>query len=243
MIFTERRSDDTSALVWTASVRRETGVEKHFNAQEVRFQDLEDARLVLTLVGLHPSTSLAHWTVTDESVPFANWSLTWRTSPNALEVKTYSGISDRDVTHARDLLSLFFAQSPKGRQHLRVPLSRLNSACIHLGHVDAAIDLGIALEALFAGDGRSEVSHRIRIRAARYLGATIAERKTIYRLVGDAYDLRSDAVHPGRVEERVREVGTDEFLTKARQIVATAIEKMLHDGESPPDWVDIVLGP
>ena len=101
--------------------------------------------------------------------------------------------------------------------------------------VDAAIDLGIALEALYLSDlsdDRGELTFRLRIRAARFIGTHAAERKRIFELVGKLYGLRSTAVHIGRLKGQpssIRQLLNEGFLLGVQ-----SIRKSIAAGE--PDW-------
>jgi len=57
------------------------------------------------------------------------------------------------------------------------------------------IDHWIALEALFASDGRGEIKFRCSLRIAAYIGKDPDERVAIYREMKRSYDARSDLVH------------------------------------------------
>jgi hypothetical protein len=68
---------------------------------------------------------------------------------------------------------------------------------------DQLIDLWIALEAIFAGPGKSEVTYKVSTRMARLLGNSLEERSGLHRRYSKAYDLRSRIVH-GSTEELKR---------------------------------------
>jgi len=109
--------------------------------------------------------------------------------------------------------------------------------------VDAAIDLGIALEALFLSDmdeERGEPTFRLKIRAARYLGSAKAERDGLFALVGDLYGARSSAVHTGHVSDQLRGRPIRDVLAEGYSVAARAIRRMILEG--PPDWGQVMLG-
>jgi hypothetical protein len=144
-------------------------------------------------------------------------------------------------------LKLFFELETNQRQRLRVPIDRLNkSHVLGIRSVDAAIELGIALESLFAPTKLSEgISYTVRTRAARFLGGSQSERHQISNTLKDAYDLRSRAVHSGRFdgdqapkkwkdESRVRSV-----LENGQRIVGRSLVKAILEGE--PNWEEFDL--
>jgi hypothetical protein len=88
------------------------------------------------------------------------------------------------------------------RATLRVVLDRLARAGRKRLSVDAAIELGVAMEALLLDGGDGELKYRLSTRAGWLLGgADPKAREGIARLFRFLYDLRSTAVHTGRLPE------------------------------------------
>ena len=124
-------------------------------------------------------------------------------------------------------------------QKLRVPIQRWRRSKAASNGVDLAIDLRIALESLFLDDGNNaELSFRLALRAAWYLGAEGDERTKIFEAVRDAYNIGSKAVHTG--------VGHDDVipvtLAEAQDICRVSILRRISEGGNPPDWKKVVLG-
>jgi hypothetical protein len=136
------------------------------------------------------------------------------------------------------------AKSDNDRRRLRVPLDRLNrSHVVAMRSVDCAIELGVALEALFAPSKLSEgIGFAVRTRAARFLGGTFEERRTTLETVRDLYDLRSLAVHAGRFDtDSATRKWRDETkvrvaLKSAQGVIARSLVKVIEEGE--PFWPD-----
>jgi Apea-like HEPN len=107
-------------------------------------------------------------------------------------------LTGRDIVR---LFHLFGELKPADKDVMRIALDRLSRALRAGDGVDNAIDLGIALEAmLLHGIGkndRGELRSRLSIRGATFLGGEKPERLRILKLLKDAYDLRSMAVHSG----------------------------------------------
>jgi hypothetical protein len=85
-----------------------------------------------------------------------------------------------------------------GRAKLEVALSRLNTSYGRSNPRERLIDLVIALENLFGEETvgqTTEVGYRLRMRAARYLGANADERKQLRKFISQLYTLRSKIVH------------------------------------------------
>lgn len=137
----------------------------------------------------------------------------------------------------------FKALNADRKDALRLPLQRLSMAMRRLSNVDCAVDLGIALEALFLGDlsdDRGELTFRLRLRVARYMERDEEKRETIFRLVGDLYKLRSIAVHTGRSPDDIRGRTTSNLLDEGYQLTAHAIRRFIEEGA--PDWNKVQLG-
>ena len=106
--------------------------------------------------------------------------------------------------------------------------------------VDAYIDLRIALEALYLKDFTNERSQEMRFRLALFgawhLGADPEERRSIRKILRDAYDTASVAVHAGYIRDK----GAVQ-LSNAQALCRRGILKLLREGP-PKDWGDLVLG-
>ena len=105
---------------------------------------------------------------------------------------------------------------------------------------DAYIDLRIALESLYLKDFVNEHSGEMRFRlsliGAWYLSADLDERRTTRKILRDAYDTGSKAVHLGEVQAEAHA-----NLSGAQDLCRRGILKLLRDGP-PRDWGDLVLG-
>ncbi len=92
----------------------------------------------------------------------------------------------------------------KGDRALDVAIRRFTSAIGEHHHEDKLIDLLIAAEALFLGDGEPELKHRFAERVALLLETEINARRSIYHLAKQAYDLRSKLVHGAAVDNTAK---------------------------------------
>ena len=111
--------------------------------------------------------------------------------------------------------------------------------------VDQAIDLGIALEALYVEERAPEIGFRLRIRAARHLREDPEERGTVIEQLRRFYDLRSDAVHRGELgpgKKKIRGKGYEhsEVIEMARALCREGILKVIYAG-GLPDWERMAL--
>jgi Apea-like HEPN len=134
------------------------------------------------------------------------------------------------------------------KQRYRLPLDRLNLSYLKdFTSVDSVIELGIALESVYAPQKISEgIGFAIRQRAARFLGDTQVYRQEISDILKKTYDLRSRAVHSGRFDagktpswmkdlQKTREV-----IKQGQKVVGKSLLKMIQLGE--PDWEKFDIG-
>ena len=124
-------------------------------------------------------------------------------------------------------------------EKLRVPIQRWRRSKAARNGVDLAIDLRIALESLFLDEGNNaELSFRLALRAAWYLGAGGHERTRIFEALREAYNIGSKAVHTGKGYDD--EIPAE--LAAAQDICRMSILRRISDGGKPPDWKKVVLG-
>lgn len=105
-----------------------------------------------------------------------------------------------------------------------------------------------AFESLFAYE-TGELTHRLAERLARFLGNNLEERRTIYREVKSAYEVRSRAVHGARPETRHDKLAPisracDQLLRRAlRKIIDTeSLHALFFTAEpSPPALREFLL--
>jgi len=122
---------------------------------------------------------------------------------------------------------------------LRVPIQRWRRSKAAKNGVDLAIDLRIALESLFLDeDNNAELSFRLALRAAWYLGAEEDERAKIFEAIRDAYKIGSKAVHTGEGYDGKIPV----TLVAAQDTCRMSILRRISEGGKPPNWKEVVLG-
>ena len=169
----------------------------------------------------------------------------WKKSVNLLTgVVTLSpgdhALSDPDESVLGNSIEALMEPRYKGT---RTSVTRLiKSKDSRQGLVDRFVDLRMALEELFLKDFANEHSQEMRFRlslfGAWFLGQGFEDRRRIRRVLRDAYDAASGAVHTGNI------AFTDDnlaLLSAARSLCREGILKLLREGP-PPDWGDLVLG-
>lgn len=112
---------------------------------------------------------------------------------------------------------------------------------------DQAIDLGVALEVLLSGNLNStqELSHRLAMRGAWLLGSDPDKRLTMAGNLKSIYDMRSKAVHTGRVSGKFKFNGKKlvafEALEAGRELCNSMLLEIIHKREWP-NWDLITFG-
>jgi hypothetical protein len=144
------------------------------------------------------------------------------------------------------LFRCFEAFEGSARESLRVSADRLNQALCRPNVIDKAIDLGIALEVLLLHSigpkELGELKYRFSIRGAMFLGGSEVDRLNTFKLLKDAYDLRSKAVHAGALTAKKNASPPTEILDNAANICARIARNVIERG-SFPDWeAEYVIG-
>jgi hypothetical protein len=196
---------------------------------------LLDVSRVLTLAGAGAPVAIGSVLSVGPEIPLADRGLGvsgWRSPGRPRGIHTFT----KDETErTRELYAAFTRLDAKTRTHLRIPLDRLNRAKDRSSPTNSAIELGISLEALFLNDlesDRGELTIRLRIRAARFLGKDASERREIAELVRQLYSVRSIAVHTGKIDERKRGkfATTADLLNAGYGLTGRALTKIIEDG-------------
>ena len=168
-----------------------------------------------------------------------NWEETGR-NPGAVSIELGEYVSITMLDESK-LLSMIEDLQGSDKK-LRIAVDRWKrSMRPGLAIVDRLIELRIALEALYLKDFTDERSQEMRFRLALigawHLGETYARRQQIRKVLRDAYDTASGAVHTGEAP-----AGADTNLKKARNLCREGILKLLREGP-PADWGNLILGP
>jgi len=209
---------------------------------EGRRRDLHEACMILTLAGPSAPIIVASWTTPEAWVPCGPGG-GWSSLGLQFGAPTTTLIPAEKFAYVREVHELYTLLSQEVKQTLRIPIERLNQAIRRLNTADAAIDLGISMESLFFSDrdpDRGELGFTLRVRVARYLGASEEERKELARLVRRIYAARSAAVHSGSVPSEVEGTEVKKLLENGYQMMAKAIDKLIRAGQVP-DWTSVVF--
>lgn len=102
---------------------------------------------------------------------------------------------------------------------------------------DRILDVAISLERMYELGG-GEISHKMRTRAAWFLGADAEGRRRVFKSVAEFYGARSEIVH-----NRKRKASAERYRSafdKGFEIAAGTLFKLLQDGP-PGDWEELVV--
>ena len=218
---------------------REVDFKVHgFNLQH-QHEELQDALLCSGLIGPVAAYLLAWWLEPPDWAPINSGGYGSQYQVGFSQAKEWPA---GGCEQASQLIAAFRILREPLKVRLRLTMQRLNSAMRRLTPVDAAIDLGIVFEILFLQDSsadRSELTFKLRVRAARFLETNPKERRRIFGLLGDLYKVRSAAVHTGKVPEKIKDVPAQDLLDQGFGLAATALTRLISEGD--PDWDQIIL--
>ncbi len=181
---------------------------------------------------------LGAWAQLPDSVPKSGFGATIE---QPFDIGGFSRRTPEPVSGVERIYSEWAALPEATREGLRIPLSRLNSALRRSSAIDQAIDLGVALEALFLESSEnSELSFRLSVRAARFLRSELADRQELAQFVRRVYAVRSAAVHRGRIPEQIHGLTAHRALDRAASLAAEALRLVI--ARDKPDWDALLLG-
>ena len=155
-------------------------------------------------------------------------------------------IGDTQIEEAKRLYHILIELDADVREKLQIPIDRWIKSKTGGNIVDRMIDLGIAFEALYVPDsGRGEIRFKLAVRAAWNLGKDKDDRNKLLTKFKQIYDHRSNAVHSGKLDEKVKfggeRIPISEFIKKAQDLCWESIMKVLEDRQYP-NWNDLILG-
>ena len=164
-----------------------------------------------------------------------------------------SALQEKEVTNLGTLVSLLVGKSGRSRSILQARRRLANSIDRYApDDPEKLIEYAIALESLFLddSDGRTELSYKLALRAARLLEEDLESRLACFSTIRDLYKLRSRLAHGGDLEE-LKPVEKDRLkmvLLKSPSIVSKSIRALLERGPIAIDkkagdyWQELELG-
>lgn len=201
-------------------------------------EDLRDAHLCMSVGGLVGPQIIAYGTQVGDKTPNPGglgWAL-----PMHRSVGISKNINQNLLDQIKQIHEAFSVLPEEVKHKLRIPMERINNYAALKDPVDKAIELGVALEALFLEDNnRSELRYQFSLRAATLLGTDAGSRHEIFDLMKTMYDLRSQAVHNGRIPKKLAEKAPD-LMEKVAPLATKAVKYMIE--EQGVDWKALILG-
>jgi hypothetical protein len=205
---------------------------------------LDDARLALTVVGPSAPIQAAYWFQFDD--------------PDLQRAAFYGGLATSHLeivplphnpvalpaATAQWAVERFLKLTDSTSDRTRIALERLNQGIRRAKLGDRAMELAIALEVLLVDD-YGENTYKVALRAALLLGGDDAQRIENRAMVSGLYALRSQLVHDGRIQAKVRirgrgKIASSEVITSGTRICAGVIKEIL-DRADIPDWYEFEL--
>ncbi len=202
---------------------------------------------VLSLETGHHINVISSWCVLDELKIFGSKLVTEKKTFN--DVGIFSGIekshkcveiSSSDVELALKLKQNI-SEYTNNQDSLKIAINRWRESMrLSVGFWDQAINLRIALEALYLADisNSGEFGFRLSSRCAWHLGKNLNEREEIFFLCRDFYGIGSKAVHGNNVRIKDHEVA---IVAKARVICRQGILKTILDNKRY-EWNKVIVG-
>ena len=202
---------------------------------------------VLSLETGHHINVISSWCELDELKIFGSNLVTEKETFN--DVSIFSGIErshkcvkilSKDVKLAL-MLQQNINEYTINQDSLKIAINRWRESMrLAVGFWDQAINLRIALEALYLADisNSGEFGFRLSSRCAWHLGKNLNEREEIFLLCRDFYGIASKAVHGNNVRIKDNEV---EIVAKARVICQQGIVKTILDNKRY-EWNKVIIG-
>jgi hypothetical protein len=202
----------------------------------------------ITLVSSAAPLPIVNWVMPEDWVPCSGFiGGGWSTPVIEILDKTVINLTDDELLDLKSLFGKFCLLDQKIRDGLRIPIQRLNQARRRKNIADKAIDLGVALEALYVNDRSSheQISFTLRLRASWHLSDNYEHRKELIDIFNKIYECRSRAVHTGKLDHNIklkgRTIQTSDLLKMADELCVLSIRKVIKDS-SYPNWESLILG-
>lgn len=191
------------------------------------------------LNGLH---TMANKYIVPDDIPLVStgridsWSFeTFHLPTRSVEVT----IKESELKEANRLLSLYEALDISLKESIKVSIERLNGYCSSSDYVERAINIRTCMESVFLSDNElTELSRTLALRVSRLMKDNISERKEIFKLVQDAYNITSKAVHRGNIS--AKELKNINKLDTIAELCRQVIVRKIEMGQDI-DWKDIEL--
>lgn len=144
------------------------------------------------------------------------------TSSNAGPVDYVGDHMKLEVREIPEFLTLWKRYKKVTQRSLKKILSsvsRLNFGTERGRAEDKLVDYYVGFESLFLNDNNPELSYRLALLVAHWLGVDHTDRKKIYTIIKEGYDQRSTIVHGGEPEKTIKVGGRDISFTEHTKLI------------------------
>ncbi len=165
----------------------------------------------------------------------------WELCPSSIEYT----LNETEVRSVIDTMRALVDERVTKHEFIDVALRRLLFAGDRKKREDRFLDLMIGTEALFLPEKGTEISYKFSIRVAHFVQIGGNSRRTLYKSMRDAYDLRSKIVHGGEVagaENELIDLVEEVLRSGAREMIRRALANPDAKKGKLVDWDELVLG-
>lgn len=238
---------DPTAQIVSATVLSEV-LRPEAAAPRLHSEDEGPLVAALSVASMAPVIALATWTMGSPSTPLFRPPGGRGVPFTELRPAHWGRPVPLDAGPVSAFMSIWAAATPERRARVAVPMERLRRSMLRQSAVDAAIEVGIALESLLSDKHAKDpgIAYQIGMRCAWLLGTSPTTRAELLAFAGAVYSARCDAVHNGSVEREYKVKGrgavpVQTLLAEGRGLIRTLLQHMLPM-ERDPDWRAVLLG-
>jgi len=209
-------------------------------------QLFKEIALLLTLVGPSPALTSLYWFAFEDTdlQNLGHGGGSWY-NHEILPPSFFDNLPIATKSIGKTVKSFFEITDEKIKRRILVSLERLNFSLRRRNYGDAALEISIALETIFAED-YGENTFKIGLRVALLIGCDFDQRKRIRSVIAALYKQRSQLVHRGEFKNKVKIKGFDsiesnELIKESAKYVAQSIKEIIRL-KTIPDWNEYELG-
>ena len=160
------------------------------------------------------------------------WKVSWGVSSYG-KGERYMGpryeLTNEDVENLKAFWNKFKSLNIHNYPFLDVAIRRFNLSYDRKLPEDKIIDLITAFEALYLGEVEGELSYRLALRCAYFLGKDEEERKKIFEILRDAYKARSKIVHGKSIQSKSFNKILNKLNLKSLAELSMQVEEYLRE--------------
>ncbi|WP_124920915.1 HEPN domain-containing protein [Burkholderia sp. Bp9099] len=206
---------------------------------------LRDICNLLTICGPCSPAPIRHWIEPEDGMLLKEHiGRAWAHPIDQVRVRDEMNLSAEQIDDFVGILTSYLNLDLHVKHAMTVPVQRLNRAIRQTDHIDRALDLGIALEALLLSKDpdRIQLSLQLRLRGAWLLGNTTEERREVFDQLKLIYDARSGAAHTGKIGSNPGEIARRQAAIDQGIIICARAIRKIVERNGFPEWRDILLG-